>query len=286
MSQLALGCVQFGLPYGITNRDGLMSEDSIREVLVRSRELDIDLLDTASSYGNAESILGQIGVSQFDVVTKLPYDKPDNVSLMKWLLRELRASLIRLRVDNAYGLLFHNIGQVFVESPARVRAAIDHLKSTQQVTNIGVSVYSPVDLDLVFKVFKPDIVQLPMNAFDRRFEKSGWLDRLNSLEVEVHVRSIYLQGLLLTVVEDLPRQFIPWDQSFHKWNEFVSSNSISPTAAAIAAVRSHKISRMVVGVQSVTQVDELIAGYDASLGITVPDFEISDTRLLLPTEWK
>ena len=86
MSQLALGCVQFGLPYGITNRDGLMSEDSIREILVRSRELDIDLLDTASSYGNAESVLGQIGVSTFDVVTKLPYNKPDNVSLIQWML--------------------------------------------------------------------------------------------------------------------------------------------------------------------------------------------------------
>lgn len=285
MSQLALGCVQFGLPYGITNRDGLMSEDSIREILVQSRELEIDLLDTASSYGNAESVLGQIGVSDFDVVTKLPYNKPDNVSLIQWMLREFSASLVRLRVDNAHGLLFHNIGQVFVESPAMVRAAIDHVKSTQQVTNIGVSVYSPVDLDMVFKVFKPDIVQLPMNAFDRRFEKSGWLDRLNSLEVEVHVRSIYLQGLMLAPMSDLPLRFRHWEQDFQRWHDFVKSLNVSPTAASIAAVRSPGISRLVVGVQSLDQLDELVSGYETSSTIEVPDFNIDDLRLLLPTMW-
>jgi aryl-alcohol dehydrogenase-like predicted oxidoreductase len=286
MSQLALGCVQFGLSYGITNNNGLMSEDSIRDILMRTREFDIDLLDTASSYGNAESVLGQIGVSHFNIVTKLPYDKPDNVSLIQWLRCEVSASLVRLRVDKVYGLLFHNISQVFVDSPTTVRAAVDALKSTQQVTSIGVSVYSPVELDNVFKVFRPDIVQIPMNAFDRRFEKSGWLDRLNSLEVEVHVRSIYLQGLLLARSEDLPSQFIPWSQTFHSWNEFVRSNKITSTAAAIAAVRSHKISRLVVGVQSVSQLNELVTGYNASTGIVVPDFKVSDTRLLLPTEWK
>ena len=70
MNKLALGTVQFGLDYGISNIGGQVSLEEARKVLKLAKEYDIDTLDTASGYGNSEKVLGKIGVNDFQIVTK------------------------------------------------------------------------------------------------------------------------------------------------------------------------------------------------------------------------
>ena len=124
-----------------------------------------------------------------------------------------------------------------------------------------------------------------MNALDRRFEATQWIDRLYDIGVEVHARSVFLQGLLLIEQDELPTQFLPWNDTFIKWNEFVHSNNLSHVAAAISAVNSQKVTRLVVGVQSLNQLIEVVQAHKKTIDLVVPDFEVSDTRLILPTEW-
>ncbi|MGP1664729.1 MAG: aldo/keto reductase, partial [Rhodanobacter sp.] len=70
--KLALGTVQFGLPYGIANPGGQIGRDDAGQILALARESGIDTLDTAIAYGDSEACLGAVGTKGFRVITKLP----------------------------------------------------------------------------------------------------------------------------------------------------------------------------------------------------------------------
>ena len=69
--KLALGTVQFGLNYGIANEVGQISVKQASEILAVAKNEDIDLLDTAIAYGESETVLGKVGVTNFKIVSKL-----------------------------------------------------------------------------------------------------------------------------------------------------------------------------------------------------------------------
>ena len=70
--KLALGTVQFGVPYGVANSTGQVPESEGSSILSYARTLGIDTLDTAIAYGESERRLGSIGVAGWNVITKLP----------------------------------------------------------------------------------------------------------------------------------------------------------------------------------------------------------------------
>ena len=74
---------------------------------------------------------------------------------------------------------------------------LKNLKNKGIIKKIGISIYNPKELDLVFNILNPDIVQTPYNLFDRRIEYSGWINKLFQQNIEIHSRSVFLQGLLL-----------------------------------------------------------------------------------------
>ena len=70
--KIALGSVQFGIPYGVTNRGGMTSRQEVREILTVAARSGVDTIDTAITYGESERVLGAEGCSRFRIVTKLP----------------------------------------------------------------------------------------------------------------------------------------------------------------------------------------------------------------------
>ena len=72
MSRLALGTVQFGLDYGVSNQTGKVDLDEAKAILTACEKLGIRSLDTATEYGDSEKILGEIGIPNFSITTKLP----------------------------------------------------------------------------------------------------------------------------------------------------------------------------------------------------------------------
>ena len=105
--KLAIGTVQFGLDYGISNTSGKVSELKVDEILNEATKINIDTLDTAIVYGESEDVLGRIGVNGFKIVTKLP-PAPKNVTNVKaWAVTNVNSSLKRLNVKKIYGLMLH-----------------------------------------------------------------------------------------------------------------------------------------------------------------------------------
>ena len=283
---LVLGTAQFGLDYGIANRSGRVSDIEARRIFDCARNFGIKAIDTAISYGEAEARLGELGVADFEVVTKVPAlpSAPGNVTI--WLREQVEASLRRLRVDRLHGLLLHHARDLSGPHAGELWDAMARMVVAGHVERIGVSIYAPSDLEPVLPSGRLRLVQAPMNVFDRRIINAGLLTRLVRDDIEVHLRSAFLQGLLLMGEEAIPSYFRPWLTQLANWQAWCRSQSLSPLHACLMHVRAAApSSKVVVGCETAGQLLEIISASQLP-GVEAPvELCSSDLRLINPGEW-
>jgi aryl-alcohol dehydrogenase-like predicted oxidoreductase len=286
VSRLALGTAQFGLNYGIANQVGQISRMEAGAMLEIAEKNEIDTLDTAIVYGESETCLGEIGTQGFRLISKLP-GLPDGCSdVGAWLKQQVAASLSRLGLTSIYGLLLHRPEQLIGHNGEVLYSALQSLKDYGLVQKVGVSVYAPSELSALMAKFNFDLIQAPFNLIDRRIYESGWLDRLKDIGVEVHTRSVFLQGLLLMPQADIPIKFMPWRDLLQKWSQWQIANNISALQACLAFPLSFpQIDRVVVGADSVRQLAEIIQAANVKINNTEPTLQCDDEQLINPAMW-
>lgn len=286
MNRLALGTVQFGLHYGIANKVGQATQLTVNTMLQLAAANDIDTLDTAIAYGESETCLGEAGTQDFNLVTKLPAVPDECSDVSEWVQKQVNESLTRLGVSSVSGLLLHRSEQLLGKEGKSLYQTLQNLKESGQVEKIGVSIYSPKELDVLPSYYHLDLVQAPFNLFDRQLSISGWLHRLKDKGVEIHVRSVFLQGLLLMAKEDLPVKFTPWAGLFSKWYEWLLRNNISAVQACLAYPLSFsEIDRVIIGVDSVAQLEKIIYAAQTVMPNDVFPEHCEDENLINPSNW-
>ncbi len=256
-SRLALGTVQFGMEYGVSNRSGQVNQDEIRKILDVAAEAGIDTLDTAIAYGKSEAILGEVGVEGWKVVTKLPKVPEGVEDITSWVQDQVDASLQRLRIRSLHGLLLHCPEQLLLHG-ARLSAALIAVKKSGRVQKTGVSIYDPGQLEEFQALMSLDLVQAPLNILDRRLIASGWDARLRKAGVEIHTRSAFLQGLLL--MAERPKKFHRWDALWSVWDDWLRRVGLTPLEACLRYVLSCKtLDKIIVGVDGADQLRQILS---------------------------
>ena len=205
--QLCLGTAQFGLAYGITNAMGQVPESEVAQLLHQAANDGIRWLDTAQAYGNAETVLGRHlhGDHAFQLISKLPSQLQQSFTAADQALWEqtFQASCERLGMKSLDALLLHAPADLRKPGGHHLEAWLLSLRERGLVQRLGASIYEASDLDGVDRIFL-DLVQLPLSLYDQRLLQDGTLARLRAAGTTVHVRSVYLQGLLLTPSEQWP----------------------------------------------------------------------------------
>lgn len=284
--KLALGTVQFGLPYGIANKKGQVRRSEAAEMLRLSIDNGIDTIDTAIAYGESEACLGAIGIDGFKIVTKLPAIPEGCLSIGAWIQEQFAASLARLGKKTIYGFLLHSPEQLFGVGGMEIYKTLNDLKKKGQVQKIGVSIYDPQELESITKHVSLDLVQAPFNLIDQRLLTSGWLKKLKKEGVEVHTRSVFLQGLLLMSKNSRPIYFEPWRDLFEKWHNWLAKNNVSAVKACIEyPLQISEIDRVVVGADSIDQLSEIIHFINNKSLLSFPSLNCNDERLINPFYW-
>ena len=285
--KLAIGTVQFGLDYGVSNANGRTPCDEVDRILKRAKLASIDTLDTASAYGDSEQVLGRIGVNGWHVVSKVPSLPEDGANGKEWVLFHVRQSLERLGVDRLDGLLLHRATDLLKAQGGKIAAGMQEAKAEGLVDKVGYSIYSPHSLSELIEVMPPDLVQAPFNVLDQRLASSGWLVRLVELGVEVHVRSVFMQGLLLMRRENRPPVFDKWRDLWQRWDSAVRGRSEHALALCLGFAKAQsEISRIVVGVESVAHLEQLLEILEKAAPFDATGLACDDPQLLEPTNWK
>lgn len=284
--KLALGTVQFGLNYGIANQQGQVSHDEAQAIIEHARASGMDTLDTAIAYGDSERRLGEIGILDWQVVSKLPAIPEGCSDISKWVADAVNESLYRLRIKSLYGLLLHRPQQLAGQVGDRLYHALQQLKHDGCVRKIGVSIYDPEELDALAGRYHLDIVQAPFNIMDRRLIDSGWLSRLAEQGTELHVRSVFLQGLLLIKPSDRPQKFSRWAMLWSKWDEWLEHTGLTPLQACLRyALSFSEINKIIIGVDSLNQLKEILQATVGSMPQVPKELQTHDIDLLNPVRW-
>lgn len=291
--QLGLGTAQFGLEYGVSNVLGRTPEDEVSRIMKLAAEKGVHFLDTAAAYGESEAVLGRCirRKAGFKIVTKTPPLKSSKGTLAATNIvsNGFNASLKRLKVSSVYGLLVHHAEDLLGPDGNDIWEWLSERKSSGQVERIGISVYEGAHIDQVLDRYDIDIIQLPINVFDQRLIGGGQLTRLKQRGVEIHARSVFLQGLLLMEPGQLPDYFSPLIPHFSRWRSVIESKGLTAAQAALAFLRSTDVADVVlIGVNSIAQLERNISEFSDPYvaDIDFCSFAISDDRFLNPGNWR
>lgn len=284
-ADLGLGAAQFGLDYGVSNARGRVPEDEVRLILDTAAVNRLAVIDTAPCYGDSERVLGQSWPfpSPFRVVTRtLPLSEGlDRVEA------RARRSLERMGLPRGHALLVNSAEDLLGPDGPALWARLQRLKDQGLFQKIGVSVYGADEPVLLARRFRPDLVQLPCSLLDQRPVRDGTLRALADLGVEVHLRSVFLQGLLFLDRDRLPPVLADAGPRLSRIRRALAEAGADPLQAALAFAQTREeASTVIVGVTSAAELRAVLAASAAP----APDLDWASLALdhpvaLDPRRW-
>ena len=194
MAKLGIGTAQWGLNYGICNTTGKTSPEEIQKIKQVMDKSSIHLIDTANAYGDAQISISNIVDEKLNIVSKISYDKDSEIEHDFYpVVREKLISCLRdLKIKKIYGVLIHNTADVInAKVSDNYFKALNMLKEENLVAKVGVSAYTPNEINSVLEVFRPDMVQVPFNVLNQSMKKEGIFSKLKSMNIEIQ-QDLYL----------------------------------------------------------------------------------------------
>lgn len=286
--KLGLGTVEFAAKSG---KHALqVSRDEAKRILEIAHQAHIPLLDTAPQAGDSQEVLGEClnADHHFKVVAKAPAFSTDFVVAhhADQLEKSLVQTLETLGHDKVYALMIGCDQGLFATQGEKLFKRMQTLKEQGLIEKIGVSVNDATQIDRLLSTFLPDIVQLPLNVLDQRLLQSGHLSRLKAKNIEIHVRDIFLQGVLLD-----PTHLHPWFWPIRKrmeaYHDYLIQEGLTPLEGALNFVTSlPEVDFALVGVQSAQQLEEVVGAVDLGLASKqFAPFSCNDLKFIDPLKW-
>jgi len=281
--RLALGTVQFGLAYGIGGRGTVVPEQDARDILEDAAARGVRTLDTASAYGDIEERLGRLATGlPFSIVSKVPAI-PDDLTpqlATEFALRSAQRSLDRLG-PALQGLMLHRSADLLGARGEVLATALQAWCRAHDI-KFGASCYAPEEAEALVSAHGIALTQLPGNALDQRVGREA----AGLAGVEVHMRSAFLQGLLL-LPRDLACGKLPQASHVIKtWHDSCLAADMDPLEMALSVAKSFKIvSAVVVGVETLAQWREIALVWDRAHPVAAPELQCTDPRIIDPRLW-
>jgi aryl-alcohol dehydrogenase-like predicted oxidoreductase len=281
VAELVLGTVQLGLNYGVTNKVGPISDNQVSKISNLALKFNISKLDTSMSYGESESRIGEFFTSsKFEIISKI--NAKEN-----YTRETFNRQLEKLRRPSIYGLLVHNTADFLDSQNYELFDLLKSLQESELVSKIGASVYSVDELERMIEVFpKIDLIQIPGNILNLNLLNSEVVSNLVAGGCEIHVRSIFLQGLLLSNKNQIHDFFKPLAPILEELDYFAAAHSMSRLEILLSAVKFNKnITGAVVGVTSAGELSAIDKAWRNAQNVDLKIDGYTVAHLLDPRNW-
>ena len=258
MSKIVLGTVRFSEVYGIKNNNKLLSLQEIKKIINYAFKNKINYLDTAIAYKKTNYFLKKVNLKNFKITSKLPTIKINNKkNLYTNISKLINNHITQLKIKKLYALYLHRPDDLLKKNGGEIAKALMQLKKDKKIKKIGFSVYNVKQLQELTRALKPDIVQLPLSVFDNRFLKNNIIKKLQSKKIEVHIRSIFFQGGLLSDYQTLNKKISLPKIFFMQWEKWLKKNNVNKIRGALSILYNLKNIKVVVGVENKSQLEEI-----------------------------
>jgi aryl-alcohol dehydrogenase-like predicted oxidoreductase len=284
-ARLGLGTVQFGQAYGISNTRGRVAAHDVAAILQRAAKAGLQTLDTAAGYGAAEEVLGGLAplTEPFRIVTK-------TIGLKNGLdavIERARQSVTMLGRESVDLLLVHSAADLIGAVGDELWNALLALRDEGLFAGIGISAYVADDPVMLARRFRPAAMQIPLSLLDQRLIQNGALRQLKDFGVDIHARSLFLQGLLFLPDDRLPPNLASAAGHLQNLRRTFHEAGTSPLAAALAfALERPEIDVAVVGVTTPVELEEILT----AAAVPAPKLDwaslaLNDELVLTPSRW-
>lgn len=281
-AQLALGSVQFGLAYGIAGRAAPVPDEEVAAILARAAESGVSVIDTAPGYGDIEPKLNRLaGGADFRFVSKIPAI-PSGLSArdVREFVKQSAASSLERLGPRLGSLLFHR-GADLLDAHGEEAWEGALQAACETGVSLGVSCYSPEEIAAIRARFPVTVAQVPGNAFDQRLRSATGLEG-----VEIHLRSAFLQGLLLMPPDDAAGKVPSAAPALAQWDRWCRARGSSKLQASLDVVKSLPGVRFcVVGVDALAQFEEVAAAWDRATPVDAGQLAVADADVIDPRRW-
>jgi aryl-alcohol dehydrogenase-like predicted oxidoreductase len=283
--RLGLGTVQFGLPYGVSNVGGQVDRGEAAAIVGTALGAGFTVFDTAAAYGTAEAVLADVlpNAHGARVVTKTLPLASGGLDVV--LDRVRQSARILGDLDT---VLVHSAGDLTGGEGAKLWAGLQALQREGVCRRIGISAYAADGPLALAQQFRPEVMQIPVSLLDQRLVRDGQLAELASLGVEVHARSLFLQGLLFLEAAGLPPKLAYFRPQLTVIRDRIALSGLTPLAAALAfALAQPHIAVALVGVTRRSELDAILvaANSAAPSGFDWAACAVDDPLVLTPSLW-
>lgn len=278
--KILLGSAQFGLSYGLMNKYGQVPAEEVESILHTAYYAGIRSIDTSGDYGNSESVIGAIlnehPELRFDVFSK---NASDDVQL------SFKESLNRLQSIYGYSIHYFN---TYRNNPS-AWSELCELKEKGYVKKIGMSIYTVNELEYLLEHCSDmDMIQLPASILDRRFFQ--YFNDLTEKEVEIHIRSVFLQGVFFKNPEMLPESLSSLKTSLTRIQRHCTRKGMRIEEFALNYILSiPQVSKVLMGVHTCSQLEANIESLSKTIDeediCFVDSLTVSDQNILNPSNW-
>ena len=288
--KICIGTPQFSGFYGITNENKknfkLRDINDFFKLLKKNR---INYIDTALAYKKAEKniISSKANISKFNIITKIP--RPNKlINYEEAVIKKISQSQKKFRIRKFYSILLHDCKNLQKSEIKKVLNIFRLLKKKNLTKYVGFSIYSTQDYKKIIRYFKPDILQVPGNIFDRTFLTKNFLNEIKKKKIKLHVRSIFLQGIILSDMQLINKKFKRWKNIFHSWEKFCQYHNSSKIEIATNFLFNYPlIDKIIVGFNNKNQFLEFLK--IKKLNLKIPNFINKDKKsiekLIKPYNW-
>lgn len=293
--KLALGTAQWGLEYGIANKAGRPTREMLRQMVTLALRAGVDMFDTARAYGESESVIANV-LSELHqsarVVTKLESDVCDSALSADEVTKRARASLDAscraLRAERVDTLLLHR---------ATLRTCLDGavwswLRSERdrgRIGKLGISAATPNEAIDALQDRDVEVLQVPSSLLDQRLVRRGFFRSALEHGKEVHIRSIFLQGVAFLALDALPDHLEVARPQLQRIIEFEMDMGLHRGQAWLLYGRTLPVARLVLGTETAAQIKSNLEGFEIPIPAGIEELAsqvalLSDD-VLDPSHW-
>lgn len=277
--KIIIGTANFTQEYGL--KSIILKTADIKKIFNLAYKNKIDKIDTASAYFRKKKTFKKIG-KKFKIITKVKVNSG-------WLSLEfcekvLKSHFKELGENKVYALLLHDYEILLTKDGLKIFKNLEILKK-KYFSKIGISIYDTKKLNYITSNYDIDIVQCPYNILDKRIIASGWFRKLKKMNIEIHARSIFLQGLLVNNSFYKKKYFNKWKFIFSKWFQWLNENKISPIDYCLNDLLVRDFDHIIFGINDYNQLKEII-NFNIIKQKKIFKFARNDLKLIDPRNWK
>ncbi len=277
--KIIIGTANFTQKYGI--KPLILNTKNIEKIFYLAQKNKINKIDTASAYFKKKT-LKNIG-NRFKIITKIKIDS--SWLSLKICEKKLKNHFVKLGTKKIYALLLHDYKILFTKNGIKIFKNLEILKK-KYFNKIGISIYDTENLDFIISNYKIDIVQCSYNIIDNRIITSGWFTRLKKENIEVHARSIFLQGLLVNRQFYQKKYFKKWKIFFNNWFQWLDDKNISPIDYCLNDLLNKDFDQVIFGINDHNHLSEIINFKIIKQKNKILNFRKNDLKLIDPRNWK